>query len=203
MMELDISDPSNPRLLAVGTAATPANSISNHIVVNDEKIAESIMGIVEAGKFSASEAVISVPGPAAFTKRATMPLTPLKDLQQNIQFEASNYIPHKTDSIKLDFQVLGLSSRSMMDVLLVAVRNEVIDSYVQAVSLAGLMPVIADVDYFAIENMFGLNYEEDLNKTVALVNIGSRYTTVNIIQDGVSIFSGDVSLGGRLYTDAL
>jgi type IV pilus assembly protein PilM len=68
---------------------------------------------------------------------------------------------------------------------------------------AGLEPMVLDVDYFAIENMLELNYGEAQDKTVAVVNVGSRFTSVNIVQNGESLFTGDVGVGGRLYTDAL
>lgn len=203
LIELELSNPQRPKLVSVNSVATPANAIANHTVINTDKVAEAIRTITDSGKVSASQATICIPGPAAFTKRVNLPLCPLKDLQQNIGLEAGNYIPYKIDSIMLDFQVLGLSSRSMMEVLLVAVRNEVVNSYIEAVSKAGLEPLIADIDYFALENMFCLNYPEAADKTIALVNIGARYSTVNIIQNGTSLFTGDVSIGGRLYTDAL
>ncbi len=87
--------------------------------------------------------------------------------------------------------------------LLVAVKNETIQSYLQAIQAAGLEPTIGDIDYFALENMFALAYPEEQEKTVALVNVGSRFTSVSIIQKGESLFAGDVGVGGRLYTDTL
>lgn len=203
LVELDTSLGSRPKLLAMGSIPTPAGSITNNTISNCQKIADAIRSVYDNGKFTTKDAIVGIPGPSAFIKRISTGLTSLKDLQNNIQFEAANYIPHKVETVKMDFQVLGLSSRSTMEILLVAVKNEVIDSYTQAVSLSGLNPKIADIDYFALENMLELTHPEDKSKTIALLNIGSRYTSINIIVNGISVFTGDVGLGGRLYTDAL
>jgi type IV pilus assembly protein PilM len=51
----------------------------------------------------------------------------------------------------------------------------VINSYVSAIHSARLTPVIIDVDYFALENMFELNYAPEPEEVVALINVGARY----------------------------
>ena len=202
LMELDVRG-DKPKLLGLGIGATPANSINNNAISKPEQIAEAIKSIMAANEIKANKAVIAIPGPCAFTKKVTVAFSSVKDLADNITFEASNYIPHNIDAVHLDYQVLRKKNDTSMEVLLVAVKNEIVESFVSAVELAGLEPTVADVDYFAMENMFDLNYPEEQEKMVALVNVGARYTSINIVQDGEPLFAGDVAVGGRLYTDAL
>src|SRR5690606_11466268 len=115
-------------------------------------------------------ATVAIPGPAVFTKKITIAYCEPKELENNIRFEAGNYIPHSVEAVHLDYQVLKVNGTSTMDVLLVAVKNEIVRSYISALEQAGLEPSIADVDYFALENMFVLNYPEEQEKTVALIN---------------------------------
>lgn len=201
VMTLDTSE-EKPKLLRAGVAATPANSISNNAITKPDQIAASIRALLESNEIQETRATLCIPGPAVFTKKITIAQTDIKDLEANIAFEASNYIPHSIDAVYLDYQVLS-NNGSTMDVLLVAVKNEIVASYIAAVEQAGLTPSIADVDYFALENMFALNYADEAEKTVALINIGARYSSVSIMHDGQSLFTGDVGVGGRLYTDAL
>lgn len=201
-MSLDISG-HKPKLLGCGQAPTPASAINNNAVRAPEQIGKAISSIIEANEILGTKVVFAVPGPAVFTKKITIAYTDLKSLDENMTFEASNYIPHRVDAVHLDYQVLKVNGTATMDVLLVAVKNEIITSYVQAIEAAGLEASIADVDYFALENMFELAYPEEKPKTVALVNVGSRYTSVSIVQNGESMFAGDIGVGGRLYTDAL
>lgn len=202
LMSLDVSG-DKVKLVSAGVAPTPANAISNNAVTKSDQIGQAVRSIIEANDIKGLKACFAIPGPSAFTKKITIGYTDLKDLEENIRFEAGNYIPHSVDAVHLDYQVLKVNGTSTMDVLLVAVKNEIISSYVSAIEKAGLEPAIADVDYFALENMFEQNYPEEKGKTIALLNIGARYTTVSILQEGQPLFSGDIGVGGRLYTDAL
>lgn len=191
------------KLVSVGIAPTPANALKNNQVVNAEQLGRAIRTLLDANEITLDKAIFSIPGPNAFTKKVTLSYCAEKELSNNIGFEASNYIPHNINDVRLDYQVLSTNETSTMDVLLVAVKNEVVEGFINAISEAGLTPSIADIDFFAIENMFALNYPESLSKTIALIDIGARFTSVSIIQEGVPLFSGDVSVGGRLFTDAL
>ena len=202
LMELDLTG-RKPRLIAVGVGATPAGSINNNIITKTDQVAAVIRSVIEANDIKATKAVVALPGPCAFIKKISVSAQSLKDLEANIAFEASNYIPHRIENVFLDYQVLRNTGSGSMEVLLVAVKNEIVSSVIDAVSKAGLEPVIADVDYFALENMFELNYPEEKKNTVALINVGARFSSINIMQDGESLFAGDVSVGSRLYTDAL
>lgn len=202
MMVLDITE-SKPKLVAAGLAPTPANALKNNQVTNAEALGKAIRTLLDANQITLDKVAFSIPGPNAFTKKVTMAYCAEKDLANNIGFEANNYIPHNVNDVYLDYQVLGTNGTSTMDILLVAVKNDVIDGFVDAMSYAGLTPGIADIDFFAVENMFFLNYPEHANKTIALVDIGARFSSVSIVQEGVPLFSGDVSVGGRLFTDAL
>jgi len=202
LMELDLSG-ERPRLKNAGVAPTPAGAVRNNMIVKPDEVAAVIRSVLDANGIVAERAITAVPGPAVFTKKITLATAPLKELRDNINFEASNYIPHSIDAVHLDFQVLKSNGGNSVDVLLVAVKNEIVGSYLETLTLAGLEPEIVDIDYFALENMFETNYPEEKSKTIALVNIGSRYTGISILQGGDSLFSGDVAVGGRLYTDAL
>ena len=201
-MVMDVTG-EKPVLQAAGLTPTPANAIKNNIITNPDHIGAAIRSLIDANEISLEKAVVSIPGPTVFTKKVTMAYSPPKDLETNIRFEAGNYIPHAVNDVYLDYQVLSVNGTSSMDVLLVAVKNEVVQSYLSAIVQSGLEPAIADVDYFALENMFQLNYPESDDQCVAIVDIGARFSSVSILLDGVSLFTGDVSVGGRLYTDAL
>src|SRR2546425_9488733 len=106
--------------------------------------------------------------------------------------------------VNLDYQVIDwIEDGNKMEVLVVAVKKEIINSYTEAIRAAELEPVLVDVDYFALENMFELNYDPGEAHPVALVNIGARYSSINILKGGRSTFTGDVPVGGAEYNDAL
>jgi type IV pilus assembly protein PilM len=118
--------------------------------------------------------------------------------------EAGNFIPDELDNVNLDYQVIGTKSESKeMEVLLAAAKKDIVGSYAETLRAAGLLPVVVDVDYFALDNLYELNYDPVNEQVVALVNIGARYSSINILKGGKSTFTGDVPVGGRDITEAL
>ncbi|HXG17639.1 MAG TPA: type IV pilus assembly protein PilM [Methylomirabilota bacterium] len=191
-------------IVNAGIAQLPANAIQGNVVQDTESVARTIRTLVAAQKIRASKVIAAVPGPAVIIKRATFPIQPLAELQETIFFEAGNFIPESLENVNLDYQILDSASDSNeVDVLLVAVRKDVINSYVAAIKEAGLTPVVIDVDCFALENMFEANYAPGPDEVVALINIGARYSSINIMKGRRSIFTGDVPVGGRQFTEIL
>jgi type IV pilus assembly protein PilM len=69
--------------------------------------------------------------------------------------------------------------------------------------LAGKQPVIIDVDAFALQNCYELNYQPKAGEVVALLNIGSATMNINILNGSRSVFARDASVGGNQYTSLL
>jgi type IV pilus assembly protein PilM len=202
LLEFDTTG-EKPVLVNLCSIATPAGSFTNNAITKPELVSQAIKELIESNNVKAKKVAFSLPGPSAFIKRITVTAPTLEEIKENIQFEAANYIPHSIEAVHMDYQVLKVLSPTSFEVLLVAVKNEIITTYLQTIDFAELEPAIADVDYFAIENMFSINYPEETNRTVVVANIGARYTGVSILQDGNSLFFGDIGVGGRVYTDAL
>jgi type IV pilus assembly protein PilM len=126
------------------------------------------------------------------------------ELSESIKFEAEQYIPFDIEDVNLDFQILGLADKdNMMDVLIVAAKKDKINEYVTVAKEAGLNPVIVDVDAFALENMYELNYEVKPEENIAIANIGASMININILKGGISVFTRDSAVGGNLHTEAL
>jgi type IV pilus assembly protein PilM len=90
-----------------------------------------------------------------------------------------------------------------MDVLLVAVKKDKISDYTGALAQAGKTPRIVDVDVFALQNCYEINYGVDPGRVTALLNVGASIMNINIIKGGTSIFNRDIAVGGNQYTDAI
>lgn len=192
------------RIVNAGIAQLPTNAIQGNVVQDPDDVARTIRTLVANQKFKATEVIAAIPGPAVIIKRATFPVQSPQELEETILFEAGNFIPESLENVNLDYQILdSAQDTNEVDVLLVAVRKDVINSYVTAISDAGLTPIIVDVDYFALENMFERNYAPGPEDVVALINIGARYSSINIMKGGRSAFTGDVPVGGRQFTEAL
>ena len=174
---------------------------SNNSITKPDRVVGELLRLCD--NVPPPRAVTAVPAPSVFVKKFTVPKSGGAALAANVQLEASNLIPHKLDAVRLDYQVLGMSGANLMEVLLVAVKGDVLDSFTGCLNGAGIETAIVDVDLFALQNAFEFTHPERAQSTVALVNIGARYTGVNICRGGRSLSSGDMAIGGRGCTEAL
>lgn len=192
------------QLTNAGAIPTPASAIQNNMVYETRAVADAVRALVDSHGVRARKVITAVPGPAVIIKRVTLPAQSPQELENTILFEAGNFIPEDLENVNLDYQITDyLDDGKRMEVLLVAAKKDIVSSYTETVRAAGLVPIIIDVDYFALENMFEINYEPAAEQAIALVNIGARYSSINILKGGRSTFTGDVPVGGRDITEAL
>src|SRR6202030_3106739 len=139
---------------------------------------------------------------SVIVKRVSMPLMSEEELFDRIQAEASQHIPFDIADVNLSHQLLE-ATENQMDVLLVAVKKDKILNHTNVLAQAGKTPVVVDIDAFALQNCFEVNYDPDPGQVVALLNLGASVMNINIIKGSTPLFTRDVSVGGHQYTDAL
>ena len=192
------------RLVSLGISPLPPTAVQNNVISDKEAVVKTIRMLVQANRVGATKVVSAVPGRAVIIKKIQLPRQDEEELDANVEFEANNVIPESLENVNLDYQVLNyLEDGKKMDVLLVAVKKEIINSYTEAIEEAGLTPAIMDVDYFALENMYEVNYEPKPDAVDGLIQVGARYTSINVLRNGLSTFTGDLPVGGEAFTESL
>ena len=165
--------------------------------INDpETVAESIRQLFKTYNLKEQNVAISIGGYSVIVKKISVQTMEEEKLQESIHFEAEQYIPFDISDVNLDFQILGPNETNpnQMNVFLVAAKKEMVNDYINLVNLAGLNPCIIDVEAFALQNVFEINYDIK-DENVALIDIGASKTSLNILKGNSSVFMRDVSLG--------
>ncbi len=134
-------------------------------------------------------------------KRLSLPAMNRAELAEAIPWEAEQYIPFDLADVQLDYQVV--SSGDTLDVLLVAAKKASIDDRTAVIEQAGRLPVVLDVEAFALVNAYHMNYPERSDPFAAIVHVGRSTTIACLLEYGQPAFTRDISIGGRLYTDTL
>jgi type IV pilus assembly protein PilM len=198
-------DKSGCHLLNAGVMPLPPGAVQNNMVVEERLVVESIRKLTQEYGVKASKVISAVPGRAVIIKKIQMPRQDEDELEANVEFEANKLIPENLENVNLDYQVVGyLEGGNKMEVLLVAVKKEIVNSFADVIESAGLTPAIIDVDYFAMENMYEINYEpQNAGEIIGLIHIGAHYTSINVLSNGISTFTGDLPVGGREFTDTV
>jgi len=179
-----------------GITDIPSGVIEDGVIKDMEAASDAIRDLLKENKISDQNVATSIGGYSVIVKKITVQTMTEAQLQDQIQFEAEQYIPFDISDVNLDFQILGEveSNPSQMNVLLVAAKKEMVQDYIDLIQMAGLNPCMVDVDAFALQNVFELNYGA-IKENIALIDIGASKTSLNILKDNASVFMRDVSLG--------
>jgi len=192
------------QLLNIGTEALPPEAIVDGAIMDSGAVIDAIQRLFSSQKIKTNEVATSVSGNAVIVKKISLPQMSTEELAESIHWEAEQYIPFDIQDVSLDYEVIdGGGSGGNMDVLLVAVKKDKISDYTSAISQAGRNPLVVDVDVFALQNCYEINYGIDPGRVVALLNIGASIMNINIVKGATSIFNRDIAVGGNQYTDAI
>jgi type IV pilus assembly protein PilM len=152
--------PSGPRLTALAMAPLPPTVIQSNVIQDEAPVVDAIKALIGRTGVQSKAVITAVPGPAVIVKKVVLPAQTGDAIDSAVLSEAQQLIPDSLDNVHLDYQVIDwMEDGNKMEVLVVAVKRDIINSYTAAIRAAGLDPAVVDVDYFALENMFELNYD--------------------------------------------
>jgi type IV pilus assembly protein PilM len=177
-------------------------------VMDEGRVVSAIKELFEETKIKVKQVAVSISGHAVIIKKISLPPMPDEELEGQVRLAAEQYIPFDINEVNIDFSVLpsseaGGDAQGEMSIILVAAKKDKINELTELVKGAGLLPIVMDVDAFAIENMHAINYPVSQEETTALVNIGASVMNINIVRGGTSLFTRDIPIGGNRYTEAI
>jgi type IV pilus assembly protein PilM len=191
-------------LTHLGVSRLPAEAIVQGAFLNSSAIVDGIREAIDNAKIKTKQIAAAVSGHSVIVKKVNLPSMTPEELDEQIRWEAEQYIPFDVNEVNLDFQILDSSDgEGQMEVLLVAAKKDLIDDYVQVIQEAGLQPAVIDVASFAVENAFESNYDIHPGEVAALVNIGAQVVNINIVQNGAPAFTRDITTAGNQYTEEI
>ncbi len=173
----------------------------------DDLIVDAIeRAVVDSGMEKVSKAVIGVTGQAVTVRFVQMPRMTERELHDAVLMQADQLLPFDKETVVMDPQIIETADSSddeMIRVLLVAARRNEIEKRIELVNRAGFDVLAVDVDAFAALSCFVSDVEGESEENLALVNMGSRVTSINIVRGGSSLFHRDFNIGGSHLTKAV
>ena len=192
------------QLLNIGLESLPPEAIVDGAIMDSGAVIDAIQRLFSSQKIKTTDVATGVSGNAVIVKKISLPQMSPEELQESIHWEAEQYIPFDIQDVSIDYELIeGSGSGGNMDVLLVAVKKDKISDYTSALAQAGKTPRVVDVDVFALQNCYEINYGVDPGRVTALLNVGASIMNINIIKGSTSIFNRDIAVGGNQYTDAI
>ncbi len=192
-------------LLNAGIVPLPSEAIVDNTLMDSFLIVEAVKKLITSLGVKVKDVACSISGNSVIIRKIILPAMSPEELEEQITWEAEQYIPFDINDVNIDFQILSpdIVDPSKMNVLLVASKKDIINDYVVVFNEAGLQLSVVDVDSFAVQNTFEINHDIKPEEIIALVNIGASVMNINVVKNGITLFTRDVQMGGNLYTEEI
>lgn len=197
------------RVESYAVVPLPQEAVAEKNIVDVEAVGNAISLVVKRAGTKTRNVAVAVAGSAVITKVITMSAgLSDEEMAGQIELEAEQHIPYPREEVNLDFEVISEPRRDdTVDVLLTASRRENVDVRVSAIEVAGLNAKIIDVEAYAMETAMSLVAHQLPNnaqgKTIAMVDVGSMMTTLNVVHDHRMIYTREHVFGGKQLTEEI
>jgi type IV pilus assembly protein PilM len=189
-------------LVNLGFENLSPDTVVDGQIMELNNVSNVITNIFAEHQIKTSRVAAGVSGHSVIVKNIVLPQMSEDELRESFSWHAEEHIPFDISDVNLDYQVTS-SSADALNVLLAACKSDKIANVKQAIQLAGKQPAVIDVDTFALQNCYEVNYQPKPGEIVALLNIGASTMNINIMNGTRSIFARDASVGGGQYTSLL
>ena len=144
--------------------------------------------------------LLTISGHSVFTRFQPLPEVQPDKIYQIIQYEAQQNVPFPMNEVVWDYQLISGHDGSV-DIMLAAIKSDIINNLCDCVRFAGLQPDLVDVAPAALYNAVRYNYD-NLPACTLVVDIGARSTSLVFIEAG-RVFIRNVPVGGNTITQSI
>lgn len=147
--------------------------IKSHTLQSDTSPSEKVLIIkrfLKKNNIKTKYICVSVPRRQILASIIELPAIKKGLIAQALKYEIEGHIPYPIEEVYYDYQVLGEQEKKI-NILLVAVRKEIVDSYLQLLSQVGINPLFVDVDSFGVINLCLAVFSKEFKQhTVLLIS---------------------------------
>lgn len=195
---------SSPKIKSWGIEPLESGTIEEGSITKQDEVINSLDSLLQRCRIKTKNVAMAISSAHAITKVISMPndLTEL-DIEDQVEMEASHFVPYAIDDVNLDFSILGPSEKNPnteQDVLIAACRTDIVDDYVSVIQEVGLQPSVVDIDTYAIERLYlsqqNLHMTLNDDKVTAVFDIGVNSTKLVVFNNGNVIFNRQQKFGG-------
>lgn len=175
--------------------------IANHMILNEQKLAENIKKVVATARRITSKFVVaSVPESKSFVRILKIPRMPESEVAAALPFELEQNIPVPIEMVYMDWQVLR-ELPDNLEVLVTATPKDYIDALVISLRLAGLKPVAMELESQAMAR--SLIGEKDREAAILIVDISANQTAFVVVEHGAVQYTSSIPLAGNAFTESI
>jgi type IV pilus assembly protein PilM len=164
----------------------------------EKVILQALQGIIAEKGIKAKNVNVCAPGFHVFSKFVKLPPVDAAKVGQIIQYEAQQNVPFPLSEVVWDYQILGSAASGELEVLLVAIKSDVVEGLFRIAEQSKLKLQLCDASPAALCNAFKYNYG-DLEDCTMLLDIGAKTSNLLFFEKG-KVFSRSINLGANAIT---
>jgi len=164
----------------------------------EKTILQALQEVLAEKTFKSSIVNVCAPGFHVFSKFVKLPPVDAAKVGQIIQYEAQQNVPFPLAEVVWDYQILGSAASGELEVLLVAIKSDIVEGLFRLADQAKLKLQLCDASPAALCNAFRYNYP-DLEDCTMLLDIGAKTSNLLFFEKG-KVFSRSINLGANTIT---
>lgn len=171
---------------------------TNGFKLLEESTALLLKQLIEKSKAKNQKAFMALPGFSGFISLMELPEMTDKEIAKAVHFQAGQYVPMPLHETTLDWQIIERTNGKII-ILLMAVPTDIIKRYVHSAELAKIDLKGLELETVAVARLLG----KKENGATALVDIGGRSTSINIMDKGALRMSHNIDTAGGDFTQVI
>lgn len=164
----------------------------------EKVVLAAVQELLASKGFASKRMNVCAPGYHVFSKFVKLPPVDSSKVTQIIQYEAQQNVPYPLEETVWDYQIMGTTADGGMEVLLVAIKADVVEGLFRTAEGAGLKVELVDVSPAALNNAFRYNYG-DLEGCTMLLDIGAKTSNLLFFEKG-KVFARSINIGANSIT---
>lgn len=165
---------------------------------------KALRELLKESKVRTRKTIFGVPGQSVFTRTRALPPVPEYKVTQIVRYEIQQQIPFSLDQIAMDYQVLDRTTAGGYEVLMAAIKVDVVDKHLEVLDACKRTVDIVDVSPLAAYNWLKHTQEfGDQGECIAVIDLGASTTDIVIEREGQFRFTRPLNVGGNDITKAL
>src|SRR6266853_1246631 len=196
LAEFEVNEAGGLRLRQYGLKSLGAEGAQES--TREATILKALQEMMAEKGVKARNVNVCAPGFHVFSKFVKLPPADAGKVTQIIQYEAQQNVPFPLSEVVWDYQILGTTPGGELEVLLVAIKADIVEGLFRVTETAGLHLQLADVSPAALCNAFRYNYG-DLDDCTMLLDIGAKTSNLLFFEKG-KVFSRSINLGANSIT---
>src|SRR5215469_12604467 len=196
LAEFEVNEAGGLRLIQYGIKSLGQEGAQEN--TREAAILKALQELIAEKGVKSKEVNVCAPGFHVFSKFVKLPPVEQSKVTQIIQYEAQQNVPFPLSEVVWDYQILGQAAGGELEVLLVAIKSEIVEGLFRVADAASVKLQVADVSPAALCNAFRYNYG-DLEDCTMLLDIGAKTCNLLFFEKG-KVYSRSINLGANSIT---